>query len=96
MFFGSKEHRLLLAACIGEWDTAITHVKAAMSTGAIAVMPYGTLYRLRTERRDLLNQWASLTGMAASGTTALLADARAYATDHAAEIDSLLEKKGVS
>lgn len=96
MFFGDHEHRLLLAHAIGEWTTAIEHVKAIVSTGVIHPYPHGLMARLGGEHSDLLNQWASIVGRPASDEADLLASAREYATKHAAEIDSLLEEKGAT
>lgn len=95
MFFGDHEHTCLLAYCIGEWRTALDHIEAAEAAMGWSFERFA-IQRIKDELRNLLNQWATVSGLPPSDADALLADARAYATTHVSEIDSLLQKKGVS
>jgi hypothetical protein len=100
MFFGDQRHRLLLAINIGEWATALDHIEASIRTGLIMPVPYATLNRVRTELRDLLNQWSAVTERLLQhpdDDARMVEEARAYCTEHQAEIDELLnETKGES
>lgn len=95
MFFGDEDHKALLAICIGEWTTAIEHIEATQDLLPMYQQP-AVLRRMKREQVNLLHQWASVRRLSPFDGEALIADARAYATERAADIDALLEEKGVS
>jgi hypothetical protein len=84
--------KLLLACAISEWDTAITHIETALRTGSITVSQ-PILDQLNHELSDLLSLWSGVPRYQQDPWVALIAQARAYATEHQAEIDSLLNPK---
>lgn len=88
----NARQKLLLAVCIGEWATALDHIKVSISTGFIEPAPYATLGRVQRELRDLLNQWSAVTERlirVPDDDAQMVAEARAYCTEHESEIDAL-------
>lgn len=87
--------KLLLAVCIGEWATALDHIRAALRTGLQDPKPYTALDRVQRELRDLLNQWSSVTERllrTPEDDARMIEEARAFCTEHQAEIDDLLNR----
>lgn len=88
----NARQKLLLAVSIGEWATALDHIKVSISTGFIEPAPYATLNRVQRELGDLLNQWSSVTERLLhypGDDAVMVSEARAYCTEHESEIDAL-------
>lgn len=91
----NNRQKLLLAVCIGEWATALDHIEASTRTGYMGPVPYATLGRVRNELRHLLNEWSSVTERllrTPDDDARMVEEARAYCTQHQAEIDELLNE----
>lgn len=88
----NDRQKLLLAVCIGEWSTALDHIRVALRTGFQEPKPYAALDRVQRELRDLLNQWSATTERllrAPEDDARMVEEARAYCTAHQSEIDAL-------
>lgn len=88
----NARQKLMLAASIGEWAAALTHIEVSIAIGFVDPVPYATLGRVQRELRDLLNQWSSVTERllrAPEDDARMVEEARAYCTEHLSEIDEL-------
>ena len=80
-----SQRQLQLALTICEWSNAVSHIEAAVETGFIQPRPYTVLGAVRRELRDLLNQWASVTGRLLrtdEDDERMVAEAKAYVDRH--------------
>lgn len=88
----NEDRRLLLAAAIGEWTSAIEHMTALerLGTGGTSI----ALDRARRERALLCHIWCGSGAILRDGwVDRIVAEARTFATERVSRLDELLREK---
>jgi len=79
-----RQH-LLLAVGITEWASALTHLDAVSASGVI--VPADIVRPIARELSTLIHRWPAPAG---TSVEKVIADARAYCTEHVTEMDGVL------
>jgi hypothetical protein len=83
---------LLTAWAVAEWDSATSHLVALGSVDDNFIR-WSLLGRVRGERNEWCDQYASLAGLMFSDRDEVVAEARKFCTTNMSRLDELLSEK---